>query len=247
MDDLQASIDELYLTFAHYQMGDDFSGCDHCVDPTATKYLAATPLTKLSLDDLNVYAFKALSTWGELTHFKHFLPRLLELAAADPNGFTSLEVLFGKLKYDPTPWTYWPNAERSAIERFFHVLWLHVLRNEGEGPYRDVDTVDTLLRALGRANTSVATYLATWLATRGQAAVRQLARFVLVNADYVLAKRQLFNSYWDNPSAVREVLDWLASSVVAEYLGSERSALSGDLVLAISQLDAIQAMDAETT
>lgn len=96
---MQSAISELYRVFKPYRLDDDFIGCDHCVTQEDSKLLASISLRKLTVPDVDRYAFKAMSTWGTERHFKHFLPRLLELAYEDYQAFNFPEVLLGKLAY----------------------------------------------------------------------------------------------------------------------------------------------------
>ncbi|NJK96998.1 MAG: hypothetical protein HC905_20615 [Bacteroidales bacterium] len=72
-------IDNLYLTFNRYTTS-DMHYCDcGCVDPADAKKLASKKLRELEEDDFSVYHGSALYTWGEIEHYKHFLPRILEV------------------------------------------------------------------------------------------------------------------------------------------------------------------------
>jgi hypothetical protein len=122
MDSASNAVAELYRVFSPYRIGGDFTGCDHCVDPAQSKYLAIKPLTELSVQDLENYAFQAMTTWGEVSHFKHFLPRLFELVMSEGiDAFNFPETLFGKLDYGR--WADWPTAERRAVENYLRHFW----------------------------------------------------------------------------------------------------------------------------
>src|SRR5690242_13694260 len=105
-------VEVLYQVFKPYRLGDHFVGCSHCVSAEWSRKLAETPLAALGVEDLDLYAFKAMTTWGEVDDFKHFLPRIFELALIEPEGFNFYEVLFGKLAYGN--WHDWPSQERAA-------------------------------------------------------------------------------------------------------------------------------------
>src|SRR5262245_27451164 len=117
---MKQEISELYRVFKPYRLGPDFVGCSHCVDPADSDRLANTELHGLTLADLDSYSFNAMTTWGDAKHFKHFLPRLFEIASTDFNDFLSLEVLFGKLEYGK--WYEWPEVEQDAVNDFLHAF-----------------------------------------------------------------------------------------------------------------------------
>ena len=68
--------------------------------------------------DFGRYPFKAMSTFGTVDDYKHFLPRILELAFFDPAARTvpgfDVEVVGGKLS--SAGWLLWEARERNAIQ-----------------------------------------------------------------------------------------------------------------------------------
>jgi hypothetical protein len=234
--ELCKAIDELYRVFQPYRLGDDFTGCDHCVDTRETAHLAKTPLRDLSLEDLRRYAFKAMTTWGEVKHFKHFLPRLLELAVDAPPDF-ELEVLFGKLEY--ARWEEWSPLERGSVEQYLRAFWLATI---GRLPADEFDErVSTVLCALGNASSSVLWFLDTWISEPGDTTVQQLAQFILVNYDNVVTRGRLASAYWgEHETSAAEVIDWLQGPRVDAYLRRHERDLAKWQVSAIPLLAAIQ-------
>ncbi|HEX8660002.1 MAG TPA: hypothetical protein VF690_20835 [Hymenobacter sp.] len=84
-------------------------------------------MRELTEDDLGLYAGKAMTTWGTVDDFKHFLPRLFELTAAFRAPYEEYVVL-NKLDYGR--WRTWPPAEIAAVERYLLALWDIVLVSE---------------------------------------------------------------------------------------------------------------------
>jgi len=175
------AIDNLYATFNHCRIGDDFTGCDCCVGPEHSTRLAAPPLRELTYEELERYSRKAISTWGNVRHFKHFLPRLLELSIEHRDDFLDLAVVFGKLKY--AQFDSWPHRERDAVNRFFDEYWLYQLCDPVVGAFED--SIDTVLCSISNALLSVQRFLDVWIATRTDNAKRHLAAYTAV------AKRRL--------------------------------------------------------
>src|SRR5262245_16013964 len=95
--DVPVAVAGLYDVFALYRLGEVVEGCSHCVAVGDERALHRAPLRRLDGRSLGRYAFKALTTWGDVDDLRHFLPRLLELAAANDPDLPGLEVLFGKL------------------------------------------------------------------------------------------------------------------------------------------------------
>lgn len=99
---LEDAIEHLYYTFQNYRLKTSINACPHCVADSDHAKLHPKRLRDLTDSDLEKYAFKALTTWGDADDFRHFLPRLFELEALYPQrivGLVDPEILFGKLAY----------------------------------------------------------------------------------------------------------------------------------------------------
>ncbi|PHS03790.1 MAG: hypothetical protein COA78_17320 [Blastopirellula sp.] len=243
MDD---TINNLYSTFAHCRIGDDFTGCDCCVGPEHSARLADPPLRVLTYDDLERYSRKAISTWGNVRHFKHFLPRLLELTIEHRDDFLDLAVVFGKLKY--AQFDSWPQRERDAVNRFLDEYWDHQLAGPIIGAFED--SIDTVLCAISNALPSIQRFLDAWISTRTNNAKRHLAAFILNNDDSLLKNGRLSSAFWDtNASPHSEVVTWLQSDAVFNYFDGDGDAvLIDDFSYAWTQLMAIRSslLEAQT-
>src|SRR5687768_7110520 len=123
--ELSGAIQDLYAVFRRYRSV-SFEGCPDCTSPAETARLAAPLLRELNPDDLARYAFKAMTTWGTIDDFKHFLPRIFDLLAQTGGGsWIEPEIVFGKLPYGK--WTTWPRRERDALLAYMDALWNDIL------------------------------------------------------------------------------------------------------------------------
>lgn len=95
-------------------------GCPCCVAESDKQRIAGKPLRMLGGADLDHYAFKAMTTWGTVADFKHFLPRIMELLAANAL-LTDIFVVLVKLSYGE--WHNWPEKEQQAVRTFLSVWW----------------------------------------------------------------------------------------------------------------------------
>jgi len=213
------AIENLYATFKPYRIGNDFVRYDHCIDSAKSKKLAETPLRKLTSVDLEHYACKAMTTWGTALHFKHFLPRILELTIEYRDGFIDLAVELSKLQY--AEWGGWSKQERDSVIRFFDEYWSYQLANPPQGLFDD--GIDTVLCALANACLSVQRYLDKWLDDSSDSAKQQFAAFIHSNAGGLLKKGKLSNPFWDGRTgeAHREVIAWLQKDELCEYFSCE--------------------------
>ncbi len=240
MEKLCEAIERLYETFTSYRVGDDFVGCDYGNSAGESAQLASKPLRRLTCDDLERYARKAMSTWGDVGHFKHFLPRLLELVVDHRDEFLDLAVVFGKLRH--ARWQSWPPREVNCVDEYLREYWTYQLSLDIATP--SSDAIDTVLCAEANALESVEPLLTAWLADGSPSAKKHLAAFVLGNDDDLLRKHKLSNAFWDHGARPHsEVLGWLRSPEVATYLGTAK--LPDEFEPAKHQLEAISAVLAE--
>ena len=82
---LHESIEQLYAALEKYPLNCKMNGSPLYHDLARwNQVLSAKSLRNLSVDDLRIYYFKAMTTWGDINDFKHFLPRIFELLSELP-------------------------------------------------------------------------------------------------------------------------------------------------------------------
>lgn len=115
---LAARIEDLYGAFSEYPLRRHVEGCPcGCIPPGAEAKLHRRPLREMEPDDLERYAYKAMTTWGDVDDFRHFLPRLLELLV-HRRLIVDTEIVLGKLTYGY--WEAWPTREQEAVSSFLN-------------------------------------------------------------------------------------------------------------------------------
>lgn len=125
-ESLKKSIENLYSVFSKYEIRSFIEGCPCCVSDRDKEKIHSKELRELEEEDLSRYAFKAMTTWGNVDDFKHFLPRILELCIDHDLGIQPFGI-FGKLKYGK--WELWDNTEKEAFKDFLFEWWKYFLEN----------------------------------------------------------------------------------------------------------------------
>ncbi|WP_299434276.1 hypothetical protein [uncultured Aquimarina sp.] len=129
---LKEIIDQLYTVFGKYSIEvaklRDYS-CPCCVTDNEIKVITKKPIKELSAEDLGHFIRSAISTFGSIEDYKHFLPRILELMTLESSSdiiddFTCFE----KLNY--AEWETWPENEIQIIENFFTELWNTIINGK---------------------------------------------------------------------------------------------------------------------
>lgn len=212
---------ELYSAFAGYRVTLPVAGCPCCVPMIRPEFFEHVTFVDLRPHDLDLFAWKAITTIGTVDDFKHFLPRILEVAAETPRSLTSLEVAFGKL--DLAGWLDWPKAEIDAVRSFLDGFWSGRLEREG-----DEWTADTALAALGQCCPTLAPFLDRWTATASPLSVRHLAWFLIGNHESILESGRLANAHWEKrPTQEAEVVSWVASGLPRRFLEENDALVDG--------------------
>ncbi len=233
---MEPVVSELYLVFNQYRLGNDFVGCEDCVSSADSDHLRSKGLRELTVSDINRYAFKATTTWGEVHHFKYFLPRLLELSLEELDELNFPEVLFGKLEY--AQWKTWPEIEQNAVQEFLLLfserhLW-------GANTSSPEDDITTPLGCLAATGLSLNPFLYRWITIDTKDAADRLSHFIDQHGDLLLSKGRL-DLLWEDPEwASHELIRWLASEAVRKYLLRYKDRILADSPFVFSYLDALQ-------
>lgn len=204
---LSLAIERLYRVFGRYPRPQHVDGCSHCVDERDHANLFAAPLRKLTDEQLGRFAFKALTTWGEVDDLRHFLPRLLELVATD-RVWVDPEVVLGKLRL--AEWNAWPPDEQAAVRQYLRALWQEAIQRNG------AQDTDSGLCAIAQAEDDLAPYLGSWIECPSPASRAEMADFLQWNLASLQTDDTLSNAFWRGREAQAEqVVRWLRSGEVA--------------------------------
>lgn len=173
MDPHGCSPRSVYSAFAANRLGARIDYCGHCGYEREETVLRTTPLRELTQEQLTPYAFCAMTTFGDVTDFRHFFPRIAELVVQHRFvGAVDFGMLIRKLDYGK--WTTWPVSERDAIER-----WLEAFeRGFFMGP-EDLDATAEDLWTAAQMRGARESFVDRWLAATTVAAVEALAHAIV--------------------------------------------------------------------
>lgn len=242
---LPVAIENLYGAFRAYRLPPHVAGCSHCVHESDHALLHAAPLRELTATHIGLYAFKAMTTWGGVNEFRHFLPRLFELMVIDDEFSTEPEVLVGKLAY--AAWQTWPQEEQDAVRKFLQAWWSTTIASF---PLQQRSiTASTAILSIATAEDDLAWYLTHWTSPPTTAKCRHLAAFVNDYGWSELPKRlRSKESKLVKSKLQMQFDDWLLSPPVRSCLEDAANAKtkSGglqDYDEAIAYLDVLQSLE----
>jgi hypothetical protein len=180
MSNLKTAIENLYNAFSEYTtLGIHHCDCG-CIDEEDVKKLYSKPLKQLQVDDLSSYHGSALYTWGDLEHYKHFLPRVFELYAAKRKyALIGLYEIGTKLEY--AKWGEWFPIEVKAIKDFVLADWIE-FANDSNSEIRDSD-LENYSRFF-----EVEELLKMWKITQAEKALKNFVSFFYYYGNQILDK-----------------------------------------------------------
>lgn len=150
MNTLEQSIENLYDIFSIYPLREHIDGCPCCVSEENKHLIHSKSLKDLEAEDLSRYTFKALTTWGNIEDFKHFLPRIFQIMI-DGKSFVLSSTILGKLEYGN--WKDWPESEKDAVKNCLLQWWRKIIETQPYfnhdafiGIYRLTKNLDELLQ-----------------------------------------------------------------------------------------------------
>lgn len=155
--------------------------CPCCVDNTHKRQLSAAPLRELTEEQLDTYTWKAMTTWGGVDDFKHFLPRIFELTAM--SDFTADLTVFSKLKY--AEWDKWAAEEKEAVVTFLIALWHY---NTSSKEYFNKEL---FVEAVNRSN-NINLLLNNWVVSTDNTSIRNFVNFVYYHLNDLAQPANLF-------------------------------------------------------
>lgn len=145
--DIRKAVDTLYKVLSIYESNKRTHGFNdddlNTVDPLFSK-----ALRELSSNDLEQLQQRAMTTLGNKSDFKHFLPRLIELHLLAPDSpYMISDALFGTCTYSGdlpilgeklamANWLIWPKEEVKAIRSVLRREWERRIEAEPSEPVR---------------------------------------------------------------------------------------------------------------
>ncbi|MCX5661097.1 MAG: hypothetical protein NTW19_15530 [Planctomycetota bacterium] len=218
-ENLDRCVRDLYDVFAVYPLAKWIEPDGAFPWACDDRPLRASPLAQIPESAFKWYQTKAISSWGGVDDFKHFLPRIFDLIARSVNGpklMTLDPIVFVKLHQ--ADWRRWPTREQLVLDAYFDALWLAVLsRRPLQSECEWMDPVDSWLSAIAYAQADLTRFLNQWetLAAEprsGLASTTALAEVIFET--YVMQQGVLRYMEHDLDAQAKQINGWLLSDAV---------------------------------
>jgi Ankyrin repeats (many copies) len=151
------------------------------------------PLRSLSAEDISLVAEQVPHLGGTVDVYRHYLPRILDIAVNEGFDWPDFEVVMGHLafthRFNSVPWTEWPEPEQAALRIFFDAAWT-VSLTEGLA----LLSADDLICGLSCAAVDLSPFLERWTSFANPISAQQLQWYLEENAG--LTDGRLRNAFW---------------------------------------------------
>ena len=168
------AIDAVYQVFSRYALPRAWDAAPGENGKHRLAVLSSAPLRDLTADQLGVYAGSALYTIGDVDDYRHFLPRIIELAALGCEVWVGIDPPTIAVHLQYAEWLTWPDDEQAALLDVFRLVFDSALEQR---PDIGLDAEDWLC-ALAVMGEDIAPHLARWSSATGHNAALQAAWFL---------------------------------------------------------------------
>ncbi|MBP1859496.1 hypothetical protein [Rhizobium herbae] len=243
-DSLQRAFDACYEAFSVYPRPLAFHASPLRNSAEILTAVTSAPLRELSSKNLGTYAGYAVTTVGDAEDYKHFLPRIFELAIGW-TGQPGLDAEMIALRLKHGNWREWPIPEQAAVEAVFAEAFAQARQEHVE----EID-VQAWLCGMAILGMPLSKALDDWLVDSGINSGLQIAKFFL-NATESLhaidAKDRAFWGYVDEVT-VQRLKTWIEDApVIARMIATLDTVAPADRWIveqAMKELAAVQSQTA---
>lgn len=215
---LKEATEKLYNVFGKYYVEGNIRerSCHCCVSNEEIKELLSKPLRKLEEKDLKHFMFSAISTFGDVQDYKHFLPRILELMQNEECEFIDDFIIFEKLNY--SEWETWDLLEIETIESYFLSLWTHLLSDE-KTSFRQLNSMLEIISKYVGLNKA----LTIWDMYCSNQSVLFIVDFIWNSNQFINDEKTDKLYYWFSTSSIKDKIQNLFFTTEDKYLASKLS------------------------
>ena len=173
--------------------------------------LTGAPLRDLTGEQIGPYSGWAITTVGSEHDYRHFLPRILELAVTDPVWLGAEPPIIAS-KLNAAGWKSWRSEQQRAVLRFFHAALEAAIDAHPEEQLTAADWLCGLVH-LGE---SPAPLLERWCSSNSPNAALQIADFIKSEAKELVRNGAVAGPFWEDA-------DEAATMEIGELLMSDRT------------------------
>jgi hypothetical protein len=209
-EETKQAVQNLYTAFSNYRLNSNMEASPVYDEKEVAKWnqtVSSKPLTELTGEELHFFVFKVCYTWGDVSDYKHFLPRVFELIAEYREGEIEAWIAIEKLNY--CNWKDWKKPEYEAVLNYLNSLWFQLINEE------DVDALwnfEELFTSIAKVHPSYNQILKEWEESQGYVSMLRFCEFVEGTATE-LKRRGQVKQLKDEPELSDEFVHWAKGSM----------------------------------
>ncbi len=188
--------------------------------------LTSAPLRALGGEQIGPYSGWAITTVGNDHDYRHFLPRIFELAVTDPAWLgTEPPVLATKLKM--AAWRTWPVDQQSAVLRLFHAAFDATLERH---PDEWASNAAEWFCGIANLDKLLTPPFERWRSSTSANAALNMARFIISESKHLRKHGEVRGFFWEEvrEEARREVAKFLLEERTIVFLRSAAERVSDE-------------------
>lgn len=222
---LRDAIERGYLTFASMPRPQQLHASPLRDADEILRTLTSAPLRELTGEQIGPYSSWAITTVGNDRDYRHFLPRIFELAVTEPVWLGAVpQVIVGKLNM--ATWRTWAAEQQAAVLHFFRAAFDAVVQRHPQGGQSAVDWFCGIV-TLG--NSALLTF-ERWRSTSSPNAALHMASFIIDEAKDLRHQAEVRGPYWEDVSVDvrREVARLLTAERTKVFLQAAAGQVSDE-------------------
>lgn len=231
---LRQALEGAYTAFAPYQRP-AVMAASPLRDPVAIlRRLTRAPLHEVAGEDIGPYAGWAMTTVGDTDDYKHFLPRILEIAVESGSWMgTHPEIVASRL--ERAGWRDWPAAEQHAVVAVFAAAF-----EQASLAHPDYGDASQWLCGLATMGEPVEPPLHAWAARRTVDSALHVASFVRSVPDLTEPPTDE-DAFWADvdPKTRLVIAAWIGGREVADALAWLEGRIEPDDAWLLEQADEV--------
>lgn len=187
--------------------------------------LTSAPLRELESEHVGPYSCHAITTVGDERDYRHFLPRIFELAVTYP-VWSGAEPPIIASRLNMATWRSWPADQQAAVLHFFRAAFAAVIERH---PHQG-QCADSWFCGIVILRESAALTFERWRSSSSPNAALHMASFIIDEAKHLGRHAEVRGPFWGDVSADvrREVATLLTSERTADFLQAAARQVSED-------------------
>ena len=222
---LRVAIERSYSAFASMPRPQKLEASPFHDADEILQTLTSAPLRELENEQVGPYSCSAITTIGDERDYRHFLPRIFELAVTCP-VWSGAEPPITASRLNMATWRSWPAEQQAAVLHFFRAAFAAVIQTH---PYQGQHAAHWFCGIVILRSSAALTF-ERWRSSSSPNTALHMASFIIDEAKHLSRHAEVRGPFWGDVSSDvrREVAELLKSERTARFLQAAARQVSED-------------------